>query len=47
MPIGQLTLQLYGDDGNLLSQPVPDLTSGTSLAQGQVEYSLNLLVSEV
>lgn len=46
-PIGQLQLQLYTDDGTILPQPVPSINNPTILYLGQVEYSLNLLVSEV
>jgi hypothetical protein len=46
-PIGQLSFQIYGADGLILYQPVPILNDASTLSYGEIEFSINLLVSEV
>ena len=46
-PIGQINLQIYDSEGSILYQPVIAPNDPGSLNYGQIEYSLNLLVSEV
>ena len=46
-PIGQINFQLFASDGNELYQPNPSISDPTIAYWGDVEYSFNLLVSEV